>query len=428
MFWSRYNEFIDEDISEPGYLYNCFRGKFFKIHPQLKELIKSKDPASIQRYHVTLYTKLVEEHFIVKDLRQEADECMRLLKEKFSKPHFIRITINPTLDCNLRCWYCYEKQQKGSCMSHHTIESVAMYLRDVFSSKNFNGVLISFFGGEPLLKYQDVVSPLLSKAKLLSEEFNKPFSVGFTTNGVCLKKSVVDHLRGFSDNTHIQVAFDGGRDSHNQVKHFPNGKGSYDIVKDNIFYAIEQGLNINVRCNYSLKTIDTFLFLLKDFQKYWEYQNVRFSFFKIWQEKMTDALKVKLNNIKDFIVQNHIKSNVSTFYGDNIYNCYADYSPNIVINYDGNIFKCTARDFVEQNSIGTLEENGQIIFNGNALINFADKLTAQCPQCRVLPICPTCLQHRMESPDKECPDKLFMENASINIKKHFYDLYHFSHQ
>ncbi|MDR2409264.1 MAG: SPASM domain-containing protein [Bacteroidales bacterium] len=70
--------------------------------------------------------------------------------------------------------------------------------------------------------------------------------------------------------------------------------------------------------------------------------------------------------------------------------CYADKMNQVVINYDGRIFKCTARNFQEEKEDGILLSNGKIKWNmpifskrlGNA--TFENEF---CMACKFLPAC-----------------------------------------
>ena len=53
------------------------------------------------------------------------------------------VTINPTLDCNLRCWYCsteYAKAQHKGCMTAETIEAVKAHLAYLVEKKRITAL------------------------------------------------------------------------------------------------------------------------------------------------------------------------------------------------------------------------------------------------------------------------------------------------
>lgn len=424
MKWSIYNELVKDENKNCMFLFNPLRGKYFILDSKLNELITKgiDNVCVIEDNHPDLYNRLVLEEFLIPDNLDEMDECVKLLSHKYASISNLRITINPTLDCNLRCWYCYESHIKGSVMSSEIQDAVIRFVEKQAHSEELDQIHLSFFGGEPLLKYEAVVKPIVKRCIEICKAYNKHFLLSFTTNGVCLTPSVTDELLDMGASFSIQVAFDGNKEIHNSVKCFANGSGCYDIVKRNLCYAIEKGTVTTIRCNYTMSNIESFIDLLKDFRDYWHYPNVRFAFHKVWQEQESKELFEKRALIKEYINKAGIKSNINSFYGNSISPCYADYDNNVVINYNGDVFKCTARDFKPQHRLGHLETSGDIIYNDVYAERKTKRLIKQCKTCRLLPICTICFQQRVESKDGNCPKPIMRENAADNIQKYFYDV------
>ena len=429
MKWSLYNELI-EDVSNKDiiYLFNTLHSKYFAIDADLKNLLNSgmDDVSTIAQMHPDLYEYLVTERFIVSKEYDEISECVRKINHRFASDDNLRITINPTLDCNLRCWYCYENHLSGSCMERSTIESLMKFIDMQARSKMLRTIHLSFFGGEPLMKYTQVVKPILERCNVICNKYNKRFVVSFTTNGVCLTPTIVDELNTLSSEVSVQVAFDGNQSMHDKVKCFPNGSGSYEIVKKQLAYAIANDIITTIRCNYTLENLMSFRELIDDFKEFWSYKNVRFSFHKVWQESESKELCELRDIFKQEIVALGIKSNIESYYGDRLTPCYADFDSHIVVNFNGDIYKCTARDFKPEHKLGYLDKSGIIVYNDVAKRRYESRLTKQCLNCRLLPICTICFQQRSESTDGMCPEPETCENASVNIVKYFHDVTKYS--
>lgn len=425
MKWSIYNEIIEivED-KEVFYLFNSLRKKYFTLDNNLKDIVQAgkNDTSAIASIHPGLYKYLVSEMFIVPDDMDEVNECVKMINHNFSSESHLRITINPTLDCNLRCWYCYENHLKGSCMNQNTIESIVKHIEICARSNMLKKIQLSFFGGEPLMKYSQVVKPIIKRCSEICKKNKKLFMLSFTTNGVCLTPSVINELINLSPEVSVQVAFDGKREYHDSVKCFENGNGSYDLVKKHIVYAIKHGVMTTIRCNYTLKNIESFEELIYDFRQFWGCPNVKFSFHKVWQEPESEELFKKRESLRRVILKTGVNNNINSFYGDSLAPCYADFDNHIVINYNGDIYKCTARDFRPEHRLGYLDASGKIIYNLKAAKRKETRLTKECLSCRLLPICTVCFQRRSESTNGICPDPPTRENATINIHKYFYDV------
>ena len=73
--------------------------------------------------------------------------------------------------------------------------------------------------------------------------------------------------------------------------------------------------------------------------------------------------------------------------------CYADRANSVIVNYNGDVYKCTACDFAKTKREGKLNEDGTI----HAL--YSNKT---CQECIIFPICDVCSQKRLEAISTEC--------------------------
>lgn len=97
----------------------------------------------------------------------------------------------------------------------------------------------------------------------------------------------------------------------------------------------------------------------------------------IVEERIREAIR------KDFtVLTNYLRKDVRD-------SCYGDKVNQVLINYDGKLFGCTARDFVEENSIGELGEYGELIYNQEKLQRRSNSKFKKevCKRCRIAPIC-----------------------------------------
>lgn len=421
--WSFYNRFCSGISDANIFLINLLRRKYFILDEQLAVKLNqnTKNPDAILKLHPDLFKALVNEKFIIPDDENELASCISYLDTKFFNNNFVRITVNPTLDCNLRCWYCYEKHFKGSVMKDAVISALLKHIYSLVNEDTVSFFQLAFFGGEPLLKFKSVVAPLMEQTYVVCKEARKKLTFNFTSNGVCLTKRVIDYLKKFDCETSIQIALDGDKNEHNKTKRQSNGRGTYHIVIDNLKYAIESGLKVSVRCNYTARNIASFKNVINDFHEYWSCRNLRFSFHKVWQEPDSPHLFMEINKLRNYIIDKGIPSSVNSYLGDSRYNCYADFDKNLVINFNGDVFKCTARNFNDDFKIGHLNYDGSIAFNENYKKRISSRFTKECFTCKLLPICKVCSQLRTESVDS-CPSPDFKKNAEINIKKYLLDI------
>lgn len=400
---SCYNATLRTDKGEI-FLVNPLYNIIARLEPWLYELWEENqnNVSFFKEHHPNFYDYLKAKNFIIPDQIDEVEKCILKVQQNYDYNNgCLHLTINPTMDCNLRCWYCYEEHRKGSFMTNEIKESIISYVYQSLNKNKWTSVHLSFFGGEPLLGYREVIIPILVSVKEICNNFGLSFSHSYTTNGTLLTEKRVNELKDISSNLHFQIPFDGDEGLHNQTKHFGNGRGSYKKTLAAVRYLIKQRVNVSLRLNATNQNIYAFKELVKAVSDLKEYKNFNIQVQKVWQEKETEDLKRGIKEIAEFVKQLGITSNLENN-GYRRVRCYADFHNNLVINYDGNVYQCTARDFTEENSLGKLQPNGTIIFNERYYQRKQSLIKGECHSCRLLPICPMCSQRRFETKQR-CP-------------------------
>jgi uncharacterized protein len=135
--------------------------------------------------------------------------------------------------CNLGCNYCYAAQgqfgEAAKTMDLKTAkQAIDFLLKD---KKEGDSVQISFMGGEPLMNrkgIQEATSYASSQAGLKKVKVN--FSI--TTNGTLIRE---EDIPFFEQNSFaVTISLDGAKEAHDQLRPLKNGKGSFDLILQNI--------------------------------------------------------------------------------------------------------------------------------------------------------------------------------------------------
>lgn len=397
-------------------LYNYFTDSILVLLPILHEIVKehTEKADEIKDIHPDLYRALCENGFLVENETDEAVLAMQKTKEKLASSGIFHLTVNPTLDCNLRCWYCYETHTHGRYMDEDTMKRIVR-LADLETRKNdLHTVCLGFFGGEPLLKAYDIAIPLIREISRICSEREKRLNVNFTSNGVLLSEKLIESLADLDVDIHFQIPFDGGRRLHDKTKAMPGGNGTYEIVLDNIRRTIAKGFSITIRCNYTAENIDSFKELADDISTFSEQykDKISFSIQRIWQEKPTEGLTEKEQKIKEYIQSKGFDKDTAC--QQLLTHCYADHDSSTVVNYNGDVFKCTARDFLRDNRTGILEADGSVTETEKGRLYRTRKFCSECVTCRLLPVCTVCIQKRIEN-DK-CPASITAQEAENQLR------------
>lgn len=143
------------------------------------------------------------------------------------------LLLQVTQNCNLRCEYCaYSGKYYNRTHSNRRMDfQVARQAVDFFMEhcKDKESVVIGFYGGEPLLEFE-LIKRVVSYVKEYYGE--KKVHYGMTTNGTLLPDEIVDFL--VENDFNIIISLDGPKDQHDMYRRFVNGKGSFDIVMENL--------------------------------------------------------------------------------------------------------------------------------------------------------------------------------------------------
>lgn len=144
--------------------------------------------------------------------------------------HCIELMVSQ--ECNMRCEYCYGNGSFGGngFMNWSTAKQAVDWLLDAVGDLSFphgSELLISFFGGEPLLNY-----PLIQKTieYVWDERKRRDVLFSITTNLSLLTDDMLDFFVRHS--VGLCISFDG--EMQHKYRPFVSGEDSYDTVVRNI--------------------------------------------------------------------------------------------------------------------------------------------------------------------------------------------------
>ncbi len=160
-------------------------------------------------------------------------------------------------DCNLSCQYCFAGKGKYKGRAEYMSFDVARRAVDFLINNSGNRKILEmdFFGGEPLMNL-DVVKKTVEYAKAEGKKSGKIFLFTLTTNGVLLNKENADYLNSEMEN--VVLSLDGRKSVHDGVRKTVNGKGSYEVIIENIqnFINARGDKHYYVRGTFTNKNLD----------------------------------------------------------------------------------------------------------------------------------------------------------------------------
>ncbi len=390
MKFSQYNHLVEFDGK--FLLFNALSFKFLCLEPVLATLIEQsrekKDADQVRTVHPGLYEALLANRFIVDKGCDEFSEARQLMDTINNDKTAYRLILNPTVNCNFSCWYCYENHPEKTKMSPEVMQRVLKFIHATVSAEELQLFKLSFFGGEPLLYYREVILPVARYTADLVKRQNKRFLFDITTNGYLFNREKLEVLKEIGL-TSCQITLDGNREDHNKTRFPSKKKGSFDTIVQNVKTAVRLGIEIVLRINYTEKNLAG----LPDILPYLEgllpveRQRITLSMNRVWQET-NRKLGPEVNTMQESARAFGLKLPDSLL-SDKVRNsCYADKTNEAVINYNGDVYKCNARDFIPERREGVLDEEGRIHWNESHALRIASRLAnPRCRNCSILPIC-----------------------------------------
>ena len=251
--WSMYTYLYCQNSQR--YLYNTLTRQGFRLEQDEYEIFCALGQSKITSNQITVnefLLTLLKWHFIVPEQRDEAEvyeNLIEVIAELENKNGIIYYTILPTTACNARCFYCYEEGVKPESMTEETIEQVISFIE---KTKRDGKIILNLFGGEPLLGTKTIDRVLEGL-----RDRNIEFETYITTNGYLFTKSIANHVINDWNCTFIQFSLDGSEDEYNRRKNYVHSEGSaYWRVLENIKFAYEKKIKINLRCNIDYQNCD----------------------------------------------------------------------------------------------------------------------------------------------------------------------------
>lgn len=416
---SKYN-YIFEANGE-YFAFNAISDRFVSISNKISQLLKSGDVNRIKGEALEILSK---RKFLIPD---DFDEYQSLISEyeKNIDSNVYHLTLLPTLDCNVNCWYCFEKQHEGSRLNKVISEAIVAHIKYILLHKSqIDKFVVTFFGGEPLLYFKEDVYPLLIKIQNLIKLHSKKVTFLFVTNGLELSDENIQLMKKV--NVNFQISIDGYKKKHDAVKKMKSDSqiSTYDRVMKNVrVLASELDTHINLRINYDNNTLHHVVEIIEDIKNIPK-NKVTIHFERVWQTtKQYNLNNEELKNVFETFLQNGFSISYLNLFRRS-HSCRASLKNQSVISYDGNVYKCSGRDFTSELKEGVLRTNGEIKWFPEKLhkrLSIKTYDNVKCRDCKLLPLCwGPCCQKQLEISIDEIDKKCQANSMEMPIDSYLY--------
>lgn len=240
-----------------GYLYDTGTNKVFQCndieYAILDRLLNEDFENSISDFlELFGHQKVIDSlNSIINAIEQENILMLKKLDKFYSPEHFekleeqidkhlYQVTLELTEQCNLRCKYCIYNDNYSGMRNHGKTEMTLEIAKAAveYAAKHGDetkGVAITFYGGEPLLKY-DLIKYCVDYSNKIIR--NKPVTYSMSTNLTLVTPEIAKFLastEGFS----VLCSIDGPKHIHDSCRKTLDGDGSFDKAIRGLRYLVE---------------------------------------------------------------------------------------------------------------------------------------------------------------------------------------------
>ena len=149
-------------------------------------------------------------------------------------------------------------------MSFEVAQQAVDYIFSDDMLQSCDDAVFDFIGGEPLLEIELIdrtVTYIVDKMHSLSHKWLTSYEIRITTNGILYSdRRVQKFIKKYFDHLSINISIDGNKQKNDKNRIFQNGKGSYDLIVDNVRLWTKQFPNEGTKMTYRTKM---FLMYLK---------------------------------------------------------------------------------------------------------------------------------------------------------------------
>lgn len=313
-------------------------------------------------------------------------------RSAFASSDAINITIYPTQECNARCFYCFENGEKRTPMTAETAEKVVNYITKNVTTDD--EVVFRWFGGEPLVA-DHIIDYITDEVNRFFEGKLK-FSSIVTTNGFNITDDLINRAKNKWNAKKFHVTIDGYGDEHNRRKnYYDKSVDAYKKLLSDMAKLIEAGIFVVCRFNLDKNNIGQLDDILSDLEQ--------FKTSDLFYIHTTTLRRPPKAPLEDYILAQDYdwaydliwRKMYSYGFYDGIKhilplrlrgNCLACVMNEVLINSDGNLFKCLQHTTDESHKVGDCTTG--VVFNKN-YIDWLDVSIKrpQCQKCAYLPMC-----------------------------------------
>lgn len=450
---SYYNFFIPHPDRNIYILYNALSNAMIELEWEQGIILSKLNSMEIHFLDEEIVSQLKDNGMIIPLQIDEFDvvrERANSNREMCERSDTLFMVISPTNSCNMNCPYCYQGDKTlhagdTKYLGKENMEALKKTIAKIVYEPHampIKKINIEWFGGEPLVQ-KKTIGEFSDFVIALANENNIEYRASIITNGTLLDEKTYELLEQCKVQS-IQITIDGDKSSHDSMRYYLNGKGTYERILKNLKLMPKDKFNVTIRINGDRTVFSHLPQMFDDFSEYglWpqRYTDIRFDwvpkFYNYlgynqdkeayytsyeFQKSKEDFSKLKLEKYNAWANSQGRKNKIlkvkyptfAEFY------CGTVESPNsISVDDAGYLHKCYNTINNEEKRIHHVSEFDPTADEMNYYKKIDKTREPDCRTCKVLPICEESCNMRFVSraESKICSGwKYFMEERMVAL-------------
>lgn len=339
---------------------------------------------------------LLKDSFIVNEDTLESAFAEYQLSKKLYSNQRLELTIVPTESCNMRCVYCFE-EHRTNYMTDESVRSLIKFLKK--RMRTASGVLIRWFGGEPLLCTEKIIQ-VMTAAQYFGTVYKIPVEGQMTTNGVLLDGDILERLRSCGVRNY-QITLNGFREAHNRYRPMVDGSDSFSVISDNLRSVLKHNKRVSITIR-----VNVMKDMLADVREFIDYLNENYLFDNRFSLMLINVRNLGGDRVKnmellrydelDEIMEYAAEIGVSAVNSAGLDGyemcCEASSVNSFYIDWDLSVYKCGNTIYSENKElgqIGKIDTQGIMKIDEHKMALWMEKkmISENCPDCCYYPVC-----------------------------------------
>lgn len=422
LYWSKRN-YLFKSEKYGWLLYAGLTNSFFKLSDELKKAIDAYKNGQELNIPQDVLAKFQKTGVLSKYTDEEFDKLYLLKWTKMqAQNHYMNLTIAPTMNCNFRCSYCYEKNFRNTKMMDL---SLTQKIIDFANERKVKRLNVAWYGGEPLLGLDFI-------KHFNHETYEAGFDVSqsIVTNGYLLTEDVVKYF-DFIWLKNIQITLDGAKETHNKRRPHVTNPDSFGRIMDNIemlyTYCNFNGYwpNVSIRVNIDKTNEDDYPKIKNMLYK--KYGNFYQVYYALVQN--SNSCVDKVEQIFNTEYEKEYKEKLDKKYGiaDETFfpkqsgNCFcgAQTLNNYVIDAEGLMYKCWEDIGIKNKAVYNLNDKkcSNVKVESDFIVKSQAIFDDVCKNCFMFISCQGGCPRRALDNKRTC--HVFKNNANQFLERHY---------